>query len=72
MILGSIPIGVLGLAFEDVIKGPARNLYLNATVLIVFALVLAAAEHYGRGSAAAPTSSRCATGSSWAARRRWR
>ena len=48
VILGSIPIGVLGLAFEDVIKGPARNLYLNATVLIVFALVLAAAEHYSR------------------------
>jgi len=48
VILGSIPIGVLGLAFEDVIKGPARNLYLNATVLIVFALVLAAAERYSR------------------------
>ena len=38
VIFATIPIGVLGLAFEDLIKGPARNLYLNATVLIVFAL----------------------------------
>jgi undecaprenyl-diphosphatase len=48
VILGSIPIGVLGLAFESAIKGPARNLYLNGTVLVVFGLVLAAAERYGR------------------------
>lgn len=48
VILGSIPIGVFGLLFQDAIEGPARNLYLNATVLIVFALVLAAAERYGR------------------------
>jgi undecaprenyl-diphosphatase len=48
VILGSIPIGVIGLLFQDAIDGPARNLYLNATVLIVFALVLAAAERYGR------------------------
>ncbi len=47
VILGSIPIGVIGLLFQDAIDGPARNLYLNATVLIVFALVLAAAERYG-------------------------
>lgn len=47
VILGSIPIGILGLLLEDAIKGPARNLYLNATVLIVFGLVLAAAERYG-------------------------
>ncbi len=48
VILGSIPIGVIGLLFQDAIDGPARNLYLNATVLIIFALVLAAAERYGR------------------------
>lgn len=47
VILGSLPIGVLGLAFEDAIKGPARNLYLNGAVLVIFALVLAAAERYG-------------------------
>lgn len=47
VIVGSIPIGVAGLLFKDAIEGPARNLYLNATVLILFALVLAAAERYG-------------------------
>lgn len=46
VIVGSIPIGVFGLLFQSAIEGPARNLYLNATVLIVFALVLAAAERY--------------------------
>ncbi|MEJ2859551.1 undecaprenyl-diphosphate phosphatase [Actinomycetospora flava] len=53
VILGSIPIGVIGLLFEDAIKGPARNLYLNGAVLVIFALVLALAERYGtqrRGS----------------------
>jgi undecaprenyl-diphosphatase len=47
VIIGSIPIGVAGLLFQDAIEGPARNLYINATVLILFALVLAAAERFG-------------------------
>jgi undecaprenyl-diphosphatase len=47
VIIGSIPIGVAGLLFKAAIEGPARNLALNAIVLIVFALVLALAERYG-------------------------
>lgn len=47
VILGSIPIGVVGLLFQSAIEGPARNLYLNASVLILFALVLAFAERNG-------------------------
>lgn len=47
VILGSIPIGVFGLLFQKAIEGPARNLYLNASVLIVFGLVLALAERNG-------------------------
>ncbi len=40
IIVGSIPIGVLGLAFSDLIETGARNLWLVATTLWVFALVL--------------------------------
>lgn len=46
--IGSLPIGVAGLLFQDLIDGPARNLALNASVLVLFGLVLAAAERYGR------------------------
>jgi len=48
VIIGSIPIGVLGYLFEDQIQTSGRNLWLIATTLIVFGLVLAAAERYGR------------------------
>ena len=48
VILGTIPIGVLGFLFEDQIQTSGRNLWLIATNLSVFGLVLAAAEHYGR------------------------
>lgn len=50
--LGTIPLSVLGLAFHGAIEGPARNLWLNATVLIVFGLVLLLAEQVGRRRAA--------------------
>jgi undecaprenyl-diphosphatase len=46
--LGTIPIGVLGLAFKDFIEEPARNLWLNATTLIVMGLLLMVAEWAGR------------------------
>ncbi|WP_182886187.1 undecaprenyl-diphosphate phosphatase [Microbispora sp. H10885] len=46
--LGTIPIGVAGLLFKDAIEGPARNLWLNATMLIAFGLLLLAAEQLGR------------------------
>ena len=45
--LGSVPIVVLGLAFEDSIKGPFRNLYLIALTLALFAVVLGLADRVG-------------------------
>jgi undecaprenyl-diphosphatase len=48
VIIGTIPICVLGLLFKDVIRSGARNLWIVATALIVFALVIAAAEYFGR------------------------
>lgn len=45
--LGSVPIVVLGLAFEDSIKGPFRNLYLVAVTLAVFAVALGWADRVG-------------------------
>jgi len=48
VIIGSIPIGLLGFLFKDQIRSAARNLYLVSTTLIVFALILAFAEYWGR------------------------
>jgi undecaprenyl-diphosphatase len=47
VIVGTIPIAVLGFAFRDVIETAARNLWLVATVLIVFGLVLGVADRFG-------------------------
>lgn len=44
VIVGSIPIGVLGLAFKDQIEGPFRDLRLIATTLIVLGIILGAAD----------------------------
>ncbi|WP_202807708.1 undecaprenyl-diphosphate phosphatase [Pseudomonas rhizosphaerae] len=48
IIIGTLPISILGLVFKDYIEGSLRNLYLTATMLIVFALILAAADKLGR------------------------
>ncbi|MCV7193014.1 undecaprenyl-diphosphate phosphatase [Mycolicibacterium brumae] len=48
VIIGTIPICVLGLLFKDQIRSGARNLWLVAAALIVFALVIALAERVGR------------------------
>ncbi|MGE2730449.1 undecaprenyl-diphosphate phosphatase [Mycolicibacterium vaccae] len=48
VIIGTIPISVIGLLFKDTIRTGARNLWFIAVALIVFALVIAAAEHFGR------------------------
>ncbi|MBO2449887.1 undecaprenyl-diphosphate phosphatase [Actinomadura barringtoniae] len=45
--LGTIPISVCGLAFKDLIEDPARNLWINASSLIVMGLVLMVAEWAG-------------------------
>ncbi|MEU8628929.1 undecaprenyl-diphosphate phosphatase [Streptomyces sp. NPDC048669] len=44
VIVGSIPIGVLGLTFKDQIEGPFRDLRLIATTLIVMGIVLGIAD----------------------------
>ncbi len=48
VILGTVPIGVLGFLFEDSIQTTGRNLWLIATMLIAFGLILGAAERFGR------------------------
>lgn len=47
VIIGTIPIGVLGFLFQDVIRDTFRNLWLVAIVLIVFGLILGAADALG-------------------------
>ena len=47
VIIGTIPIGVLGLLFKNEIRTGARNLWLITGALIIFSAVIAAAEHYG-------------------------
>lgn len=48
VIVGSIPIAVLGVIFKHDIETGARNLYLIATTLIVLGLVLWAADAFAR------------------------
>lgn len=48
IILGSIPIVVLGLLFEDAIDTTLRSLWFTATMLIVFGLLLGFADRIGR------------------------
>ncbi len=48
ILLGTIPIGIFGIAFKDQIETGARDLYLIATALIVLGLVLLAAERVGK------------------------
>lgn len=48
IIIGSIPIGTVGLAFKDFIEGEGtKNLWVIATMLIVIALLLIMAERLG-------------------------
>ncbi len=46
IIAGTLPIAVLGLLFKSAIETSLRNLYITATMLIVFALVLWAADRF--------------------------
>ncbi len=49
VILGSIPIGVVGLVFKEQIEGTfTKNLWVIATMMIVVALLLALAEAVGK------------------------
>jgi undecaprenyl-diphosphatase len=48
VIIGTIPIGAAGLIFKHYIRDDVRNLWVIATALIVFSVVIAAAEYYGK------------------------
>jgi undecaprenyl-diphosphatase len=48
IILGTIPIGIAGLAFADQIESGARDLYLIGTTLIVLGFLLLLAEHVAK------------------------
>lgn len=48
ILLGTIPIVVLGIALEDFIKGPFRNLNGIAASLIGMGVLLAVADRYGK------------------------
>src|SRR5690625_1597099 len=47
VIIGSIPIGVLGLLFEEQIDHGLRNLYITAIMLIAFGVLLGLADRIG-------------------------
>ena len=49
IILGSIPVAVIGLGFKDIIEGAlTKNLYVIASSLIILGIVLALAEKVGK------------------------
>jgi len=50
VIIGTLPIGILGFLFRDAIEGPARNLWLIATMLVVFGVVLGAIDANARNT----------------------
>ena len=52
VIIGSVPIGVLGLTLKDYIEGPFRDLRLIACTLIGLAVLLALADRYAARNAA--------------------
>ena len=47
VIIGTLPIAVLGLVFADQIETVARNLWLTAVMLIVFGIILGVADALG-------------------------
>ncbi|MDQ3628851.1 MAG: undecaprenyl-diphosphate phosphatase [Actinomycetota bacterium] len=50
IIVGSLPIVVVGIALQDLIEGDFRNLWITGTVLIALGLVLGLADRVGRGT----------------------
>ncbi|CAB4627102.1 unannotated protein [freshwater metagenome] len=48
IILGSIPVVVIGLAFKDLIENQLRNLWVISFTLIVFGIVLALTDRFGK------------------------
>ena len=50
IIVGSLPIVILGIALKDVIEQDFRNLWIIATMLVVMGLVLGLADRFGSDS----------------------
>lgn len=48
IILGSLPVVLIGLVFKDAIETNLRNLWVIAVMLIVFGLLLAVADRFGK------------------------
>lgn len=48
IIIGSIPVVVVGLAFKDLIENQLRNLWVAGVMLIVFGIVLAVSDRIGK------------------------
>jgi undecaprenyl-diphosphatase len=48
IIIGSIPVVVIGLLFKDLIENQLRNLWVIALTLIVFGVILAIADRFGK------------------------
>lgn len=47
VIVGTIPIGIVGLALKDVVSGPLRSLWVVAAALVLWSAVLVVAERVG-------------------------
>jgi len=48
IIIGTVPIGVLGFLLQSLIRDNFRSLWITAIVLIVFGILLGLADHYGK------------------------
>lgn len=47
IVVGSVPIAVVGVLFQDAIRGTLRNLWITAAVLVAFSFVFIVAERFG-------------------------
>lgn len=47
VIVGTIPVGLVGYLFQDMIRDSLRNLWITASVLVLFSFVFIAAERFG-------------------------
>lgn len=48
IIVGTIPVGIIGFFGRDIIRENLRNLWITATVLVLFSFVFIAAEKWGK------------------------
>ncbi|MCI2416549.1 undecaprenyl-diphosphate phosphatase [Saccharopolyspora sp. K220] len=48
VIVGSLPIGILGFLFQDYIRSTFRSLWITGTTLIVFGVLMGLAERFGQ------------------------